>query len=114
MIHDALALGGQTPLWLLFGVRTPQDALYRDEFEALAQAHPRFRFMLTMSRPPPGWSGRTGYVQTHVLELWNELSAHGRPHAYICGVKKMLLEVREVLKKQGAAERHQLHLESYH
>lgn len=113
MIHDALAGGGESPLWVLFGVRAPADALYREEFEALARVHPRLRFILSMSRPPAEWTGRSGYVQTHVLELWNELSAHGRPHAYICGVKKMLLEVREVLKKQGAAERHQLHLESY-
>lgn len=113
MIHDALAAGGETPLWVLFGVRSPGDALYREEFEALEKAHPRLRFMLSMSRPPPEWKGLSGYVQTHVLELWKELSAQGRPEAYVCGVKKMLLEVREVLKKEGGAERHQLHLESY-
>ena len=113
MIHDALKYGGETPLWVLFGVRTPKDALYREEFEALAKAHPRLQFMLSMSRPPDDWSGRRGYVQTHVLELWRELAKQGRPEAYICGVKKMLFEVRDVLKKQASAERHQLHLESY-
>jgi CDP-4-dehydro-6-deoxyglucose reductase, E3 len=113
MVHDALAAGGTAPLWVLFGVRTPEDALYRAEFEALERAHPRLRFMLSMSRPPADWSGRSGYVQTHVLELWNELKAFGTPHAYVCGVKKMLLEVRDVLKTQGGAERQQLHLESY-
>ena len=113
MLHDALAAGGTTPLWVLFGIRGPPDALYREEFEALAMAHPRLRFMLSMSRPPPEWKGRSGYVQTHVLELWKQLSAQGRPEAYVCGVKKMLREVREVLKKEGGAERHQLHLESY-
>lgn len=113
MVHDALAHGGDTPLWMLFGVRTPHDALYREEFEALETAHPRFRFMLTMSRPPPGWSGRTGYVQTHVLDLWKDLGALGRPEAYVCGVKKMLTEVQQVLKTQGGADRKQLHLERY-
>lgn len=113
MVHDALAAGGEAPLWVLFGVRSPADALYRDEFEALAKTHPRLRFLLSMSRPPAEWTGLHGYVQTHVLELWKELATHGRPHAYICGVKKMLLEVREVLKRQGSAERQQLHLESY-
>lgn len=113
MIHDALKAGGETPLWVLFGVRAPADALYREEFEALERQHPRLRFMLTMSRPPPEWKGRTGYVQTQVLELWKELALQGRPEAYVCGVKKMLLEVREVLRAQGFAERQQLHLESY-
>ena len=112
MVHDALAAAGEAPLWVLFGVRSPADALYRDEFEALAKQHARLRFMLSMSRPPEEWSGLRGYVQTHVLELWKELAAFGRPHAYICGVKKMLLEVRTVLKTHGA-ERQQLHLESY-
>ncbi len=113
MVHDAIAHGGDTPLWMLFGVRTPNDALYREEFEAIEQAHPRFRFLLTLSRPPPGWSGRTGYVQTHVLDLWRELNERGRPEAYVCGVKKMLFEVQSVLKTQGGAERKQLHLERY-
>lgn len=113
MLHDALAAGRTEPLWVLFGVRSTADALYREEFEQLAGTHPNVRFILSMSRAGEDWPGKRGYVQSHVLELWNELGAHGRPHAYICGVKKMLLEVRDVLKAQGGAERQQLHLESY-
>ncbi len=113
MVHDALAAGRGEPLWVLFGVRTLADALYREEFEALAKQHPQLRFLITLSRPHAGWAGRTGYVQTQVLELWKALAAHGTPHAYVCGVKKMLLEVREVLKTQGGAVRQQLHLETY-
>lgn len=113
MVHDALAAGRTEPLWLLFGVRTPADALYADEFAALERAHPNVRFLPTLSRPPEGWAGRAGYVQTHALELWRELATHGRPHAYICGVTKMLLEVRDLLKHQGGAERSQLHVEAY-
>lgn len=114
MIHDALVAGRTEPLWILFGVRTLNDAMYREEFEALAAKHSNVRLMLSLSRPTDGWSGRTGYVQTHALSLWNELKAlTPTPHAYVCGVKKMLLEVREVLKTQGGADRKQLHLESY-
>ena len=112
MLHDALQTGRTEPLWILFGVRSLADAMYKAEFEALAAQHPHVRFELTMSRPDAGWAGRTGYVQTHVLELWKQLATHGTPHAYICGVKKMLLEVRDVLKSNGV-ERQQLHLESY-
>jgi ferredoxin-NADP reductase len=113
MLADALAAQRGEPLWVLFGVRTLDDVLYRDELEALARAHPNVRFELTLSRPGAGWQGRTGYVQAHVLGLWHELAKHGTPHAYVCGVKKMLLEVREVLKAQGGADRKQLHLEAY-
>ena len=113
MVHEALASGRSEPLWVLFGVRSLDDALFADELEALARQHPQFRFLLTLSRPGPGWVGRSGYVQGHVLPLWQELAAFGTPHVYVCGVKKMLLEVREVLKTQGGAQRAQLHLESY-
>lgn len=113
MFHDALASGRTEPLWLLFGVRTSRDALFASEFERWASQHPHVRFCLTLSRAEDDWNGRRGYVQSHVLPLWEELKTHGQPHAYICGVKKMLVEVREVLKMHGHAERKQLHLESY-
>ncbi|PZR04011.1 MAG: oxidoreductase [Archangium gephyra] len=112
-VHDALKAGRTEPLWVLFGVRTVDDALYLREFEALQQQHAYVRFIPTLSRANDAWAGRTGYVQKHVLELWNELSLHGTPHVYICGVKKMLTEVRELLKTHAGLERHQLHLESY-
>lgn len=112
MVNDALAAGRTEPLWILFGVRSEADALYRAELEALAAKYPNVRLELSMSRPDAKWSGRSGYVQTHVLSLWHELAAIGVPHAYVCGVKKMLTEVREVLKTNGV-ERQRLHLESY-
>ncbi len=112
MLHDALAAGRAEPLWVLFGVRTRADALYAEELEALAAAHPNVRLELTLSRGDEAWTGRRGYVQAHVLELWRALEASGPAHAYVCGVKKMLLEVREVLKGHGV-DRARLHLESY-
>lgn len=60
MVHDALRAGRTEPLWVLFGVRTPEDVLWEAELRALAQAHPCFRLEVTLSRPPPGWTGRSG------------------------------------------------------
>ncbi len=113
MIHDAIAAGEVSPLWVLFGVRTLRDALFHDEFRALEAQHAHVRFLPSMSRPDADWRGLTGYVQTHVLSLWRELAAHGTPHVYICGVKKMLVDVRDTLKTHAGVERGQLHLESY-
>ncbi|MGV3624527.1 MAG: ferredoxin--NADP reductase [Archangium sp.] len=112
-VHDAVKSGRTDPLWVLFGVRTVDDALYAGEFRELERRHANVKFMPTLSRADAGWKGRTGYVQKHVLELWNELAVHGTPHVYICGVKKMLTEVRELLKTHAGVERAQLHLESY-
>lgn len=114
MLNDALREEGTAPLWVLFGVRGPADFLFGDELTALAKRSPRVRLEVTYSRPPVGWLGRTGYVQEHVRALWSELGAlGGEPHAYVCGVKKMLMEVRAVLRDELGLVRQRVHLESY-
>jgi ferredoxin-NADP reductase len=115
MILDALAHGDDSPLYLLFGVRHPDDRLYLDELEELARRHPSFRFSFTLSQPPEGWSGRRGYVQTHVEELWSELASTGAaaPHAYVCGLERMVGTVRDLLRKKLGVDRKQVHTERY-
>lgn len=114
MVLDAIAQQRTEPLWLLFGVRAPDELLFGDELLELSRRHPFFRLEPSLSRPPPGWTGRTGYVQTHVKSLWTELtSSHPDAHAYICGVKKMLLAASDVLRKDIQLDRKRVHLESY-
>ncbi len=115
MMHAALAKGDENPLWLVFGVRTEEDILYREELEQLAKKHPNVRVIFTLSRAPDAWQGRRGYVQTHVGELWAELEALGlgKTHAYACGLQKMVGAVRDLLRKQLLVPREQVHAERY-
>jgi ferredoxin-NADP reductase len=114
MITDALATGDTSPMTLLFGVRHPEDQLYRGEFLALAEEHPNFRVEFTLSRGDDATS-RRGYVQTHVEELWRELEAKnaGSPHAYVCGLERMVGAVRSLLRKEMGVDRKQVHTERY-
>lgn len=113
MMMHAAATGEDRPLWLLFGVRTEQDILYRGEHESLMASHPNVRTFYTLSRGGADWTGRRGYVQTHVRELWKELSTHGTPHAYICGLQRMVGAVRDLLRKDMSVPRDQVHSERY-
>jgi ferredoxin-NADP reductase len=116
MLSEAAAAGDETPTWLLFGVRHEEDILYRRELEALAEAHPHVRLVPTLSRPEGVWAGRRGYVQAHVRELFEGLAAlaGGRPpHAYICGLHRMVGSVRELLRKDMGLPREQVHTERY-
>jgi ferredoxin-NADP reductase len=115
MILSAIAAKDETPLWLLLGVRHEADLLYRDELEALAAAHPHVRVELTLSQPSPTWTGRHGYVQKHVRELWDELGADSKSatHAYICGLQRMVGSVRELLRKDMSIPRERVHTERY-
>lgn len=115
MVHDAARAGRTEPMWLLFGVRTPDDVLWADELRALAREHPWFRLEVTLSRPPSDWTGRTGYVQEHVRVLWEALVAQSArpPDAWMCGVKVMLDEVRVILREELGLPRQRVHAESY-
>ncbi|MEO6417933.1 MAG: FAD-dependent oxidoreductase [Polyangiaceae bacterium] len=115
MIRTAASAGTTMPLWLVCGVRTEGDILYRDELEALAKANPHVRVDFTLSRAADDWTGRRGYVQTHVKELWEELGALGLgpQHVYICGLQKMVGAVRELLRKEMGVPREQVHAERY-
>jgi CDP-4-dehydro-6-deoxyglucose reductase, E3 len=99
------------PVALVFGNRTEADILYRDDFEGLARIWPAFTFAPTLSRPSPSWNGRTGYVQTHLRELVTTLG--GDVDAYVCGLNKMVAEVRDLLRKQIGLDRKRVHTERY-
>lgn len=110
MLHAELARAGSAPMVLLFGCRSEEDILYRKELEALASNHPRFRYEVTLSRPSSEWRGRSGYVQTHLPELVTPLAP---AHVYICGLSKMVKEVRRVLKEDLGLDRKAIHSERY-
>jgi NAD(P)H-flavin reductase len=117
-LQAAVRRGDKVPTWLVLGVRREQDLLYEDELRALAHEHAWFRFEPSLSQGSDAWPGRRGYVQTHVRALWDELANQvvfgGRaPHAYICGLERMVGSVRDLLRKEMALPRQQVHSERY-
>lgn len=95
--------------WLVFGTRYEQDIYYRDEFEKLAQEHPNFHYVVTLSRCGDQWTGCRGYVQDQVRTI-----VEGRQdmEAYICGLNNMVSANRELLKSLGW-DRKQIIFERY-
>jgi CDP-4-dehydro-6-deoxyglucose reductase len=115
MLRAAIAQGGRAALWLVLGVRREEDLLYEDEFRCAARDHAFFRFEPTLSQPRAEWGGRRGYVQAHTRAVWDELVARGEgtPHAYVCGLERMVGSVRELLRKDMGLPRQQVHSERY-
>jgi ferredoxin-NADP reductase len=113
MILAALADADLEPRFvLLAGARHEEDILYRDELEPLARARPdRLRFEPTLSRGDDRWTGRRGYVQTHLRELVESLG--GDCDVYVCGLNKMIKEVRATLKGELGFTRERIHTERY-
>jgi ferredoxin-NADP reductase len=100
MLTDETKRVDGPPLVLLFGCRTTEDRLWSGELCAMERACPRFSYHVTLSRPPPGWPGRSGYVQEHVRDLASHLSD---TRAYVCGLSAMVDDVVEMLADGGRA-----------
>ena len=83
---------------LVFGVRHESHLMYRAEFEEMARKHPHFRFLPTLSRPTESWSGRSGHVQAHLHEAIGE---RRDVDVFLCGLKLMVDDVRNILKEMG-------------
>lgn len=109
MIADELRAPDGPPLALLFGCRSEVDILWRSELEAWAAQHSRFALHVTLSRPSESWTGLRGYVQHHLTTL----VAPPRPHVYVCGLTKMISEVRRTLKQDLGYDRRMIHSERY-
>jgi ferredoxin-NADP reductase len=109
MIEDELRAAHGPKLVLLFGCRREEDILYRDDFERWAAASARFTCRVTLSRPGPGWTGARGHVQDHLVELAREPGVH----AYVCGLQKMIKDVRRVLREDLGWDRKRIHSERY-
>lgn len=110
MLTEILADPAHPPVTLLFGVRTQADILWREELEAWAARDPGFRLEVTLSRPDPGWTGRIGYVQTHVVPLARALDG---AHVFICGLSPMVTAVRAICKEELGLDRKRIHSERY-
>jgi ferredoxin-NADP reductase len=113
MFQEALREGLKQPLWLLLGARNPEAIPYRDELAEWAR-HEQVRVEITLSKPPPDWTGRRGHVQAHVLELWKALqAAHPDAQVYISGWKRMVWPVEDLLRMEPGVSRSHLRVEVF-
>lgn len=95
---------------LIFGTRTADSILYRDEMEKYREQWPSFRYDIALSREKE-WPGYKGYVHQIYLEHYPK----PRPdvHFFICGWKNMIDDaVANLLLKTGF-DRSQIHYELY-
>ena len=95
---------------LIFGTRTENDILYRDEMEALTRELPGFRYDVALSRQPD-WSGYKGYVH----QIYQEHYKNVRPDVtfMICGWSRMIDEAVANLLVEMGYDRTQVKYELY-
>lgn len=110
MLEEELRRPDGPPQLLLFGCREEVDVLWADELAEWSARHARFRFEVTLSRCDASWRGRRGWVQHHLAEL---VPPRMPAHLYVCGLSKMVTEVRRTLKEELGVDRRLVHSERY-
>ncbi len=79
--------------WLVFGVATTPNILYKAELEEIQQKYPdNFKLSYAISREQKNADGGKMYIQDRIAEnadeLWS-LIQQEKTHVYICGLKGM-------------------------
>ncbi len=97
-------------IYLIFGCRKFEDALYFDELNTLAKEMSNFFYIPTYSREVPQDGIRTGYVHA----VYEELIGENKPEAsfYLCGWKNMIDDAKEKITALGY-DRKAIHQEIY-
>jgi ferredoxin-NADP reductase len=62
------------PIRLFWGLRLVEDVCLVDELEALAADYPNFSYRISLSQPPPAWSGLRGRLTESVPGLLGTLA----------------------------------------
>ena len=107
-------------IYLIFGCRKFEDALYRAELSELQRELPSFSYIPTFSREEPG-DHRTGYVHACYEEICRARITQGDNGSlpvlapslfYLCGWKNMIDEAKQRILALGY-DRKSIHLELY-
>jgi len=81
---------------LVFGARTKEDILYKEEFEQLAQEVENFNFHVCLSREE--YKGYQGYVHEKYQEIANQKSKEDVQFMF-CGWRDMIDQARKELSE---------------
>ncbi|BAY10480.1 ferredoxin--NADP reductase [Calothrix sp. NIES-2098] len=94
--------------WLIFGVPTSPNILYKEELEEMQAKYPdNFRLTYAISREQKNPQGGRMYIQDrvaeHADELW-QLIKNEKTHTYICGLRGMEDGIDAALTAAAAKE----------
>jgi len=87
-----------------YGARSKREMFYDEDFKAIADEFPNFRYTVALSEPQPEdhWDGPTGFIHKVVHDLC--LKDHPDPSEieyYLCGPPMMIAAVNRMLFDLG-------------
>ena len=86
---------------VVLGEKREETIIHRGTLNELAAEHSNLEVTFTLSDPNWRWTGRAGYVQSHLDSLFDDF---GSRDFYVCGVPPMVVDAKERLRELGAPE----------
>ena len=114
MIRTVLKQSEQSKFVLVYGNKTPQDTIFRDDLLALREQYKdrlSIEFIYSQSREDGAHFGRI-MKSTVNFVVKNKYTAYDFDHHYLCGPEAMIKEVTQVLTDNGV-EQEKIHFELF-
>lgn len=90
-------------IYLLYGVRTPADIIFREELAHLARRHPNVHVTTVVSQPEgTEWAGSVGFMTPEFITAAVPEIVRRRVH--LCGPPAMMEAVKGVLRGMGVPD----------
>jgi len=99
---------------LIYSNKTPEDIIFKEEFDELAKRYKNFKEVFTITRPDEGkseWNGNVGRVNADLIkDNVNDLDG---AIFYVAGPPKMIEAIVNVLEKDLNIDSSRIHIEEF-
>lgn len=115
MLRSILFAEPKSRLLLLYGSRDQEHIIFRDALEALVAQHgEKLEVLHTLSRPLPGWTGRSGRISADwIMEQLQRVRRRLLPvEPYLCGPSELMNLAIQTLEAQRLP-REKIHTEYF-
>ena len=84
-----------TNIILLYGNRTEEDIVFKDDFEIMQKENKNLKVIHTLSEPSENWSGYTGHINKEIL--LKEVPDYLERNFYSCGPPGLVEAMKKIL-----------------
>jgi len=117
ILKTILSSEPQSFVSLMYGSRTLDDIIFKDEIDQLVVKHPaKLKVLHTLSQPGLDWYGERGRIDEelimHTLEHLKPVTPFEDTIVFMCGPQEMMDTVSQVTQTQGV-KKENIHRESF-
>lgn len=110
MIRQMFHEDDRRETWLFLGSATRKNLPYHDEWSALDERIDHFHYVPSCTREGMDWHGERGWIQEPFTKYFLRRDDF---HAYICGIKRMVDDINQMLVEEHGLDPKRVHKEKY-